>query len=104
MTRTISRPERHFADTRLTSTLVAIANTAQKPTKPNKRGSHSVAPEEKLPIKMLNDRILVEIPTDEGERRSTGGILIQATAQVSRRLAWAVVKAVGPNVRNMEIG
>ncbi|MGI9624739.1 MAG: GroES family chaperonin [Acidimicrobiales bacterium] len=53
---------------------------------------------------MMNDRVLVEIPTEEGERRSTGGILIPATAQVSRRLAWAEVKAVGPNVRNMEIG
>jgi chaperonin GroES len=69
-----------------------------------KRGSHSVAPEERLPIKMMNDRILVEIPGDEGERRSTGGILIPATAQVSRRLAWAEIKAVGPNVRSMEIG
>ncbi len=35
---------------------------------------------------------------------STGGILIPATAQVSRRLAWAEVKATGPNVRSMEIG
>ena len=63
-----------------------------------------MAPEDRLPIKMLNDRILVEIPTDEGERRSTGGILIPATAQVSRRLTWAEIKAVGPNVRSMEIG
>ena len=69
-----------------------------------KRGSHSPAPSERLPIKMLNDRILVEIPTEDGERRSTGGILIPATAQVSRRLAWAEVKATGPNVRSMEIG
>lgn len=69
-----------------------------------RRGSHSPAPPERLPIKMLNDRILVEIPTDEGERRSTGGILIPATAQVSRRLTWAEVKAIGPNVRSMEIG
>ncbi len=63
-----------------------------------------MAPEDKLPIKMLNDRVLVEIPTDEGERRSNGGILIPATAQVSKRLAWAEIKAVGPNVRSMEIG
>lgn len=69
-----------------------------------RRGSHSVGPEEGLPIKMMNDRILVEIPTEEGERRSTGGILIPATAQVSRRLSWAEIKAVGPNVRSMEIG
>ena len=74
-----------------------------RPTK-SKRSSHSVAPEDRLPIKMLNDRILVEIPTDEGERRSSGGILIPATAQVSRRLTWAEIKAVGPNVRSMEVG
>ncbi|MAT02777.1 MAG: chaperonin [Acidimicrobiaceae bacterium] len=53
---------------------------------------------------MLNDRILVEIPIDDAERRSSGGILIPATAQVSRRLSWAEVKATGPNVRSMEIG
>jgi len=53
---------------------------------------------------MLNDRVLVEVPTEDGERRTTGGILIPATAQVSRRLSWAEVKAVGPNVRSMEIG
>ena len=55
-------------------------------------------------MKMLNDRILVEMPGEDGERRSSGGILIPATAQVSRRLAWAEVKATGPNVRTMEIG
>tara|TARA_B100000700_G_scaffold314744_1_gene401753 strand:- start:6911 stop:7207 length:297 start_codon:yes stop_codon:yes gene_type:complete len=53
---------------------------------------------------MLNDRILVEMPGEDGERRSSGGILIPATAQVSRRLAWAEVRATGPNVRTMEIG
>ena len=55
-------------------------------------------------MKMLNDRILVEMPGEDGERRSSGGIQIPATAQVSRRLAWAEVKATGPNVRTMEIG
>ena len=55
-------------------------------------------------MKMLIDRILVEMPGEDGERRSSGGILIPATAQVSRRLAWAEVKATGPNVRTMEIG
>ena len=53
---------------------------------------------------MLNDRILVNIDTSEGERRSQGGILIPATAQVGKRLAWAEVVAVGPNVRSMEMG
>ncbi len=66
--------------------------------------SSRVAPEDKLPIKMLNDRILVQLDAPEGERRSTGGILIPATAQVGKRLAWAEAIAVGPNVRTVESG
>jgi chaperonin GroES len=57
-----------------------------------------------LPIKMLADRILVQLEGTEGERRSSGGILIPATAQMGKRLAWAKVVAVGPNVRAMEAG
>ena len=59
--------------------------------------------DEKLPIKMLNDRVLVRIP-QEGERRSSGGILIPATAQISKRLVWAEVVALGANVRAAEVG
>ena len=59
---------------------------------------------EKLPIQMLNDRVLVHLGGPEGERRSTGGILIPATAQIGKRLVWAEVMAVGPNVRSMERG
>ena len=73
-------------------------------TSKTKKKSDVPTPSERLPIKMLNDRILVEIPGEDGERRSSGGILIPATAQVSRRLSWAEVKATGPNVRSMEIG
>ena len=57
-----------------------------------------------LPIKMMNDRILVSLSEDEGERRSGGGILIPATAQVGKRLAWAEVVAAGPSARTMELG
>ena len=59
---------------------------------------------DKLAIKMLNDRVLVCTSTSEGERTSSGGILIPATAQMSKRLAWAEVVAVGPNVRAMQVG
>ncbi|MGI8938611.1 MAG: GroES family chaperonin [Iamia sp.] len=52
---------------------------------------------------MLNDRVLVR-GEDDGERSSTGGILIPATVTTSRRLAWAEVVASGPNVRTMEVG
>ncbi len=60
--------------------------------------------DEKLPILMLNDRILVSVDSADGERRSTGGILIPATAQMGKRLAWAAVVGVGPNVRAVEEG
>ena len=59
---------------------------------------------DKLAIKMLNDRVLVRVDQGEGERTSSGGILIPATAQISKRLAWAEVVAVGPNVRAMQVG
>jgi chaperonin GroES len=59
--------------------------------------------DDKLPIKMLNDRVLVRI-NDEGERKSSGGILIPATAQMAKRLVWATVVAQGQNVRACEVG
>ncbi|WP_375477940.1 GroES family chaperonin [uncultured Jatrophihabitans sp.] len=59
---------------------------------------------ERLPIKMLHDRVLVREPTENGERRSSGGILIPATAQVSKRLMWGEVLAVGNHVRAVESG
>ena len=58
---------------------------------------------DKLPIKMLNVRILVKLGEDS-ERKSSGGILIPATAQMGKRLTWAEVVATGPNVRSIEIG
>jgi chaperonin GroES len=58
----------------------------------------------KQPVTMLNDRVLVNVPQSEGERRSRSGILIPATAQVQRRLSWAEVAAVGPHVRTIRPG
>ena len=55
-------------------------------------------------IRMTADRLLV-LPSDEtGDRKSRGGILIPATANVNRRLIWAEVVAAGPTVRNVESG
>ncbi len=79
--------------------LVSKADKTAKESTDEQQGAS-----EGLPIKMLNDRILVSIDGPEGERRSTGGILIPATAQVGKRLTWAEVFATGPNVRSMEPG
>lgn len=57
-----------------------------------------------VPIKLLHDRVLVREEDDGRERRSLGGIVIPATAQVGRRLTWAKTVAIGPNVRSVEIG
>jgi chaperonin GroES len=60
---------------------------------------------EKRPIKMLHDRVLCEMDQESGERRSSGGIVIPATAAMGgRRLAWSKVVAVGPQARAVEAG
>lgn len=59
---------------------------------------------EKLPIRMLHDRVLVSLDAEAGERRSTAGIVIPATARMGKRLAWAEVVAAGGHVRSVEVG
>ncbi len=59
---------------------------------------------DKLPVRMLSDRILVSTDKGPGERRTNSGILIPATAQLAKRLAWAEVRAVGPSVRAVQEG
>ena len=61
-------------------------------------------PDPKLEIQMLYDRILVKISPEDGERRSSGGIVIPATASVGRRLVWSEAVGVGQNVRTVEVG
>lgn len=83
------------------ATVLAVTDSeTPKPATRAKNDMHA----EGLPIKMLNDRILVNLDGDEADRRSVGGILIPATAQMGKRLVWAEVMAHGPNVRSMEMG
>lgn len=65
---------------------------------------HQVATPGKLAIQMLADRVLVQLPANEGERKSRSGILIPATAEVAKRLVWAEVMAIGPHVRMIKLG
>ena len=60
------------------------------------------AADDKHSIRMIADRILVVPSKEAGDRKSSAGILIPATADVSRRLVWAEVVAVGPTVRTVE--
>lgn len=61
-------------------------------------------PDSKLEIQMLHDRVMVRVVGEEGERRSTGGIVIPATAQVAKRLSWGEVFGVGHHVRAIQVG
>lgn len=63
-----------------------------------------MSPEVRTPIRMLHDRVLVALDKEAGERTSSGGILIPATAAMGgRRLSWCRVVAVGPHVRSVEV-
>jgi len=71
---------------------------------PQPKAVDSNGSDDKQPISVLFDRVLVQMAQGDGERRSRAGILIPATAQISRRLAWAEVVAVGPHVRTVKVG
>ena len=64
----------------------------------------SAVDDEQQSIRMTADRLLVRPSTEHGERKSRAGILIPATATISKRLVWAEVVASGPTVRNIEAG
>jgi len=53
---------------------------------------------------MLHDRVLVRPSDEEGERRSSGGLVIPATAEVAQRLHWGEALALGNNVRHVKVG
>jgi chaperonin GroES len=84
------------------------AENDEKAAKPEKhevrRPGAGLKTEDKQPITVLFDRVMVQISQTDGERRSRAGILIPATAQISRRLTWAEAVAVGPHVRTVKVG
>ncbi len=50
-------------------------------------------------LRLTGDRLVVQLP-ENGERKSASGLLIPATAAPApKRLAWADVRLVGPDVR-----
>ncbi len=53
---------------------------------------------------MLHDRVMVRVTDGNGERRSSAGIVIPATATVSKRLVWGEVYGAGHHVRTVAVG
>ena len=64
----------------------------------------AAASAQRPPIRLLHDRVLVLLDADSAERMSSSGIVIPATATMGKRLAWGVVVAAGPHVRQVDIG
>lgn len=55
-------------------------------------------------VRLTGDRLVVDLP-DKGERTSRAGLLIPATAaQAPKRLIWATVSLIGPDVRLVKPG
>jgi chaperonin GroES len=63
-----------------------------------------VADHPKFEIQMLYDRVMVRAEKETGERRSEGGIVIPATAELAHRLSWGEVCGTGHNVRIVKVG
>lgn len=60
--------------------------------------------ESKFEIQMLHDRVMVRPSNESKERRSSGGIVIPATADNSQRLVWGEVCGIGQHVRTVQTG
>jgi chaperonin GroES len=66
-----------------------------KPRRPRAKKTTTVGDD----VRLTGDRLVVQLP-ENGERTSASGLLIPATAAPApKRLAWADVKLVGPDVR-----
>ena len=64
-----------------------------------KRPDRQDPPDGPATIELTGDRLVVRIPGN-GERKTSGGLLIPATAMPApKRLAWGDVTLVGPDVR-----
>lgn len=68
-------------------------------SKPRKPRAKKATAKGGAQIRLTGDRLVVRLP-GSGERTSAGGLLIPATAMPApKRLAWADVVLVGPDVR-----
>jgi chaperonin GroES len=74
--------------------------SAAKPRKPRAHKASGFDSE----VRLTGDRLVVRVP-ENGERKSSGGLLIPATAMPApKHLSWAEVQLVGPDVRVAKLG
>jgi chaperonin GroES len=94
-------PRTSAAETHADSRAPRPKSTTARTTRRKKAETLKAGKEE---VRLTGDRIVVEHP-DQGERRSSGGLLIPATAvPAPKRCMWAEVALVGPDVRVARAG
>jgi chaperonin GroES len=76
------------------------AKEPRGPTKPARSRTSRTKRSTNAPeIRLTGDRLVVRVP-ENGERRTSGGLLIPATAMPApKRLSWGDVTLIGPEVR-----
>lgn len=73
----------------------ASATPAPKPRRPRTKKASAIGDG----LRLTGDRLVVRTPGN-GERKTSGGLLIPATAMPApKRLSWGDVQLVGPDVR-----
>jgi chaperonin GroES len=85
-------------DTAMDTTRSPKAAAKRAPSR--KRTARKTGPD----IQLTADRLVVQVP-ENGERKTSGGLLIPATAvPAPKRLSWGDVTLVGPDVRVAKTG
>lgn len=96
------RDEPEDVDADATDTVDAEPDRDAEPATPSSNGRTHAA--RIADVRLTGDRLVVRPPGD-GERKTNSGLLIPATAAPApKRLAWADVALVGPDVRVAKVG
>lgn len=82
----------------------APAPGEERAARPQASTSPASADHPPMAVRVMGDRILCAVPTED-DRRSKSGIIIPATAKTAdRRGLWATAEEVGPLARSIERG
>jgi chaperonin GroES len=82
----------------------ASEKAAKRTSKPRKPRSKRASGSSNGEVRLTGDRLVVRTP-EGGERTSSGGLLIPATAvPAPKRLTWGDVRLIGPDVRVASTG
>jgi chaperonin GroES len=81
------------------ATLAHVPNEPERPKTTTRRKPRAKPRGAPADVRLTGDRLVVRVP-ENGERKTSGGLLIPATAMPApKRLQWGDVALTGPDVR-----